>query len=231
MATDFLVMIAVIFGTLLGLGIVKLEQTLFAGSSTRLLQRVSPHLTGFRAGRSVKNSHWLTLIAEFLASGKMRLSDQASIRTRQEQMLWQLPDFLDLMSVALSAGETLYASMHIVTARARGVLADEFRHTLAAIDMGSSIENELEAMAKRVKVRHVEEFANKVILAQRRGTPMARLFAEHSSSVRAEIRNELLVRAGKNETKMLVPLVFLILPITVLFAVYPSLNLLNFSYQ
>jgi tight adherence protein C len=97
--------------------------------------------------------------------------------------------------------------------------------------MGSSIENELEAMAKRVKVRHVEEFANKVILAQRRGTPMARLLAEHSSSVRAEIRNELLVRAGKNETKMLVPLVFLILPITVLFAVYPSLNLLNFSYQ
>jgi tight adherence protein C len=34
---------------------------------------------------------------------------------------------------------------------------------------------------------------------------------------------------AKNETRMMMPLVFLVLPITVLFAVYPSLQFLQFQ--
>jgi tight adherence protein C len=56
------------------------------------------------------------------------------------------------------------------------------------------------------------------------------MLSELSASARAEIRNMLLRQAGKNETRMLIPLVFLILPITVLFAIYPSLELLNFGF-
>ena len=48
--------------------------------------------------------------------------------------------------------------------------------------------------------------------------------------MREEIKNRLLEQAGKNETRMLIPLVFLILPVTVLFAIYPSLELLNFGF-
>jgi tight adherence protein C len=36
-------------------------------------------------------------------------------------------------------------------------------------------------------------------------------------------------KAGQNETRMLVPLIFLILPVTVLFAVYPSLQVLSIT--
>jgi tight adherence protein C len=56
------------------------------------------------------------------------------------------------------------------------------------------------------------------------------MLSELGDSARAEIKNRLLRQAGKNETGMLVPLVFLILPITVLFAIYPSLELLNFGF-
>jgi tight adherence protein C len=56
------------------------------------------------------------------------------------------------------------------------------------------------------------------------------MIREQAASARSEIRNELLTQAGRNETRMLIPLVFLILPITVLFAIYPSLQLLNINY-
>jgi tight adherence protein C len=38
---------------------------------------------------------------------------------------------------------------------------------------------------------------------------------------------ELIRRAGQNETKMLVPTIFLILPVTVLFAIFPSILVLQ----
>jgi tight adherence protein C len=63
-----------------------------------------------------------------------------------------------------------------------------------------------------------------------RGSPLAQLLREQASSARAEIEIQLLKKSGRNETKMMVPLVFLILPVTVLFAVYPSLQLLNLNY-
>jgi tight adherence protein C len=224
-------MTALIFGALIGFGLIKMLNALDAGISTKLIHRVSPHLIGFRTGRLGRESGTAAAIAEYFKSIQLGVMSHASAKARREQILWQLPDFLDLMTVAITAGETLYSAMHVASSRASGLLANEFRLSLAAIDMGSSVEAELSSMAARVKVRQLEEFANKVALAQRRGTPMARLLAEQSTSIRADIRNELLVRAGKNETKMLIPLVFLILPITVLFAIYPSLNLLNFNYQ
>jgi tight adherence protein C len=56
------------------------------------------------------------------------------------------------------------------------------------------------------------------------------MLSEQGVSVRAEIKSRLLKQVGRNETRMLIPLVFLILPITVLFAIYPSLELLNFGF-
>jgi len=67
-------------------------------------------------------------------------------------------------------------------------------------------------------------------VALRRGSPLARMLREQAESARADLRNELLRDVGRNETRMLIPLVFLILPVTVLFAVYPSLQLISLDY-
>ena len=85
-------------------------------------------------------------------------------------------------------------------------------------------------MSKALPHPQVSEFVNKVSLALERGTPLAQMLSEQGVSVREEIKSRLLKQAGKNETRMLIPLVFLILPITVLFAIYPSLELLNFGF-
>ena len=67
-------------------------------------------------------------------------------------------------------------------------------------------------------------------MALKRGTPLVFVISEQAETVRQAISSDLMKQAGKNETRMLIPLVFLILPVTVLFAIYPSLQLLSINF-
>jgi tight adherence protein C len=101
---------------------------------------------------------------------------------------------------------------------------------LAALEIGAELESELKRLAHTLPQRQIVEFSSKLTIAFRRGAPLAQMLRSLAESTRAELRNELLKQAGRNETRMLIPLVFLILPVTVLFAIYPSLQLLNIDY-
>lgn len=163
---------------------------------------------------------------------RFRFSAAATLssKRRLQQALFELPEIIELLNITLAAGESLYSALRRIVPRASGILAQELDFLLRSLDLGSDLESELENFAKRIPQRQVVEFANKLALALRRGTPLVRLMREQADSVRAEVNQQLLSLAGRNETRMLIPLVFLILPITVLFAVYPSLQLLNLNY-
>jgi tight adherence protein C len=151
-------------------------------------------------------------------------------RKKLKSAVSELPEILELMSVSLSAGDGLFGALVRVTPRANGVLADSLKEMLAALEIGAELESELERLAHTLPQRQIVEFSSKLAIAFRRGTPLAQMLRSLAESTRAELRNELLKQAGRNETRMLIPLVFLILPVTVLFAIYPSLQLLNIDY-
>mgnify|MGYP000455675360 FL=1 len=171
---------------------------------------------------------WWKAEFETLRSWFSRKLERSS---RQKRALSELPDILDMLSVALSAGDSIFAALARVSAGSSGVLAKELQRLFIGLELGSDFETELKSLAARLPQRQVSEFANKLLMALRRGSPLAEMISEQSKSARAELRNELLGQAGRNETRMLIPLVFLILPVTVLFAIYPSLELLNISYK
>jgi tight adherence protein C len=111
--------------------------------------------------------------------------------------------------------------------RASGVLPDALKGVLASLELGSALDQELKWLAKTLPQRQVIEFSNKLSSSLRRGTPLVQMLTSLAESTRAELRNAQLKQAGRNETRMLIPLVFLILPVTVLFAIYPSIQLIS----
>jgi tight adherence protein C len=151
-------------------------------------------------------------------------------RSRLDRALFELPEIVDLLVVHLRAGDGIYRSFASVVPRCQGELAKEFSRVLTAIEFGAAFGSQLRAVAVSIPQPQVIEFTNKIVLALERGTPLALMLGELGESARAEIKNRLLRQAGRNETRMLIPLVFLILPTTVLFAIYPSLELLNFGF-
>lgn len=157
---------------------------------------------------------------------KLSLANKAKL----DRALFELPEIIDLLVVHLRAGDGIYRSFACVVPRTEGELAKELGRVLRAVQFGAAFGTEIKTVAIALPQPQIIEFANKVALALERGTPLAQMLGELGASTRAEIRNRLLRQAGKNETRMLIPLVFLILPITVLFAIYPSLELLNFGF-
>lgn len=151
-------------------------------------------------------------------------------KAKLARALFELPEVLDLLVVNLRAGDGIYRSFSSVVPKCEGELAKELTRVLRAVQFGAAFGDEIKTVAISIPQPQVIEFTNKIALALERGTPLAQMLSELSASTRAEIRNMLLRQAGKNETRMLIPLVFLILPITVLFAIYPSLELLNFGF-
>ena len=64
-------------------------------------------------------------------------------------------------------------------------------------------------------------------MAVERGTPLADVLRAQAQDVREEGRRELMETGGRKEVAMMVPVVFLILPVTVVFAVFPSMVVLR----
>lgn len=141
----------------------------------------------------------------------------------------QLTEILDLLVAMLFTGESLIAALDRVLKSAAGPMAAELRLMLQKVELGGRIDSELIALCERVPTPSVREFSNKLSLAISRGTPLSGSLLALAQSIRAKQSTNTLKLAGSNETKMLIPVVLLICPVTVIFALYPSTQLLNLA--
>lgn len=209
-------MLAVSFG----FGIAGFLIFSFQGGNTTLAIRVSVAATpSQRASKRLRSSGKL-FINQFMSDKSAKL----------ERALFELPELIDLVTVSLRAGDGVYRSFAAVIPRCEGEISREFSKALKAVEHGAAFGTEIKRVAEALPHPQVSEFVAKVSTSLERGTPLAQMLSEQGLSVREEIKSRLLKQAGKNETRMLIPLVFLILPVTVLFAIYPSLELLNFGF-
>ena len=68
-----------------------------------------------------------------------------------------------------------------------------------------------------------------MVVAVERGTPLAEVLRAQAQDVREAGRRALMEAGGRKEIAMMVPVVFLVLPVTVLFAVFPGFTFLSFT--
>ena len=73
----------------------------------------------------------------------------------------------------------------------------------------------------------LQRLSDALITAAERGTPLAALLRDQARDMREAARQELMETGGKKEIAMLVPVVFLILPVTIMFALFPGLAVLE----
>ena len=161
---------------------------------------------------------------------KLKLKLKVNAKFNQVAVLMETPDFLALLWFAIAAGEPLDSSLRIATSRTRGFISSEFQKVLLKVDHGALLQHELENLAAESKSEQVRELAGKLAVALYNGSALAEQLAEFAGSTNAELRTVLLDRAGKSETKMMIPLVFIILPVTVMFALYPSVVIIQNSF-
>jgi tight adherence protein C len=160
---------------------------------------------GFAAGVVARDNH---------------LSTQ--VKQRERRILAEFPAIAELLSLAVAAGESPVAALDRVCRRSAGDLSVDLGRVLAAVRTGEPVAHAFDALAARTGIPVVARFAEGVAVAVERGTPLADVLHAQAADVREASRRELIETAARKEVFMMVPVVFLVLPVTVLFAFFPG---------
>lgn len=139
----------------------------------------------------------------------------------------EFASIVEMLTLSLSAGETSLGALTRISQRSHGLLACEFARVVESVRAGVPFHEALDALGRRVDSVVIRRFVDSLVTAMLRGAPLIDVLQRHAAEARQIQRNILMDKAGKAEISMMVPVVFLILPISVLFALWPSLTHLN----
>ncbi|MEX0992300.1 MAG: type II secretion system F family protein [Actinomycetota bacterium] len=159
----------------------------------------------------------------FLAAAAPRLHDRRARRARAVRIDREVPQLLDLLAAAASAGLAAPLALRRATDGLRGPLAAEFGDAFANVSLGGRWRHELSALIERLGSPDLRRMVAVVARTERLGIPLADAVAGLASEVRRARRDTAMERARKAPVKMLLPLVFMILPAFLLLTVVPVL--------
>lgn len=170
----------------------------------------------------------LVLAIVGVAARDAQLSAQS--RRRTARVSDELPTVLEFLALCLAAGEGIRDSIRRVGDVGSGELTAELRRVSVAVGMGEPLSAALHSLARRVQVPSVSRAVDHLVAAIERGAPLAAVLQAQAADAREEAKQALIERAGRNELMMLFPLVFVILPMSVIFAVFPGILMLRLGF-
>lgn len=148
---------------------------------------------------------------------------EAGLAQRRIRVLLELPTVLDLLTIAVSAGQALEQAMVQVAQEGRGVVAEELRRATREVALGQRMLAEaLDALSTRCGVVELAAVASQLGAAHEQGTALAATLAAQADAVREARRLRLLEAGGKASVKMLLPVAIFILPVLFVVILAPA---------
>lgn len=184
-------------------------------------------------------AHFLLLInliqtlgfAIFTGIGSYLLYDRhltSRVKERREAVEAEFPAIIEMLTLAIAAGETPVGAFARIADRSDSLLAKHFSLVVQKVRTGMPFHDALDQMSRDLNSPSIRRFIDALVMALVRGAPIVEVLHRHVAEARINQRNLVMDKAGKAETTMMIPIVFLILPISVLFALWPSINQLSF---
>lgn len=195
-----------------------------------VLGLVGGGLTAVIAGVAGGGSPGSALLAPLAAATGVVICDlrlQRACRLRRARIEDELPTVLEFLSLCLAAGEGLREALRRVGHVGTGELTSELRRAVLDSGTGSSLSDAVAAAAQRLDVPALSRASDHLVSAIDRGAPLAQVLQHQATDVREEAKRRLIESAGRKEIAMLLPLVFLLLPLSVLYAIFPGIVMLR----
>jgi tight adherence protein C len=145
------------------------------------------------------------------------------LERREQAMLSEFPVVADLLALSVIAGESPVDALQRVCRLTGGELARDLARALARARAGTPVTKALTELAEQTTLDPFARFLQGLVVAIERGTPLADVLRAQAVDVREAGKRALLETGGRKEISMMFPVVFLILPVTVLFALFPGL--------
>ena len=155
---------------------------------------------------------------------------RSKVAARQQAVIKALPDAVDLIVTMVEAGQSIEAAIADVAAESDGPLADELQVAMREITLGRSRRDALLRLIERVPVPELTTFVQAVLQAQTSGVPLGDVLRTQAVEIRRKKRQRAEADAGRAPVKMVLVMVFLIMPSMVLVMLGPTaLRMMNIT--
>lgn len=131
---------------------------------------------------------------------------------RSEQILREMPDAIDLLTISVEAGLTFDAALAQVARNTQGPLAEEFFRVLQEMQIGTGRVDALRGLGERTDVSELKSFAGAMVQADSLGVPIARVLRVQAKEIRVKRSQRAEEKAQKVPVKILFPLIFCVMP-------------------
>jgi len=140
-------------------------------------------------------------------------------RRRQERIANDLPDFLDILSVTVSAGIGFRTALGRVSQRFEGPLRDELLQTLHQLDVGVPRRAAFEALRDRCDSEPMDSFVSAFLQAEELGAPLATTLNNIALDMRRESAQAARRKAARTVPRVTLVVSIVLVPPTLLIIV------------
>jgi tight adherence protein C len=144
-------------------------------------------------------------------------------KARQASMRRALPDMLDMLTISVQAGLGFDMALVKLIQNTRGPLAEEFGRMLSEVQAGVSRRDALRHMGDRTDVPELDNFITAMVQADVFGVSVSGILAAQSQELRKKRRQFVEEQAQKAPVKMVFPIIFCMLPATMLVVLGPAI--------
>jgi tight adherence protein C len=163
-----------------------------------------------------------TEFREEIITGFNGITYKTESKKARELIELEFPSVVELFAILLAGSMSPATALLRISERTTGEFASVLRDSVSEIQDGANFSQALDVVSSRVKSPMVRRFCDSLTIAIERGSPLLDVVHRQVEEVRQQQRSKLLESAGKAEIGLMIPVVFLILPVSVLFALWPS---------
>lgn len=135
-----------------------------------------------------------------------------TMHRRQEQVEQNLPDFLDVFAVTVSAGLPFRSALQRVAEFHHGPLAEEMRATLQEMQLGVPRRTALEGLRERNRSDSIATFVTILLQSEELGTPLEQALKQIAQEMRRKRAQQVRQAAAKAQPKVSIVVTLLIVP-------------------
>jgi tight adherence protein C len=144
----------------------------------------------------------------------------------RKQIQKNLPDAMDLLTIAVEAGLGFDMAMARVTEKFKNALANEFAQVLQEVRLGRPRLEALDDMGRRCGVDDLHNFVQAVIQSEQLGVGVAKILRLQSEEMRRKRRQRASEKAAQATLKMMLPMVGCIFPTLWIILLGPAILLM-----
>ncbi len=148
------------------------------------------------------------------------------VKARQKEIVQNLPDALDMLTICVDAGAGLDSAMLKISQKWKNAVATEFGKVVSEIRIGLTRREALQNMVSRTSVPELSSFVAVLIQADQFGLSVATVLHTQSEQMRTRRWQRAEEAARKVPTKLLFPLVFMVFPAMLVVTIGPAIPVL-----